>query len=176
MSTHVWFSFIAAATVLLLIPGPTVLQCIGDALANGQRQNWATVFGVGLGDAVAMSLSLLGAGALLSASSAAFTTMKTIGGIYLIFLGIKAILAANKTAKNDGGVPSERRSESALLRFSKASTITMLNPKSILFFVAFVPQFINPTRSFVPQAAVLLFTFVILAMLNAWGICFSLPC
>ena len=176
MPLHVWLSFIAAATVLLLIPGPTVLQCIGDALANNQRQNWATVLGVGVGDAVAMSLSLLGAGALLNASSLAFTTMKTIGGLYLLYLGIKAIVSTKKAAKEGAGnedtLPLEPRSESALLRFSKASMITMLNPKSILFFVAFVPQFINTTHSFASQATVLLTTFVSLAMLNAWGYMF----
>src|ERR1700761_3979476 len=76
MTLQIWLSFVAAATILLLIPGPTVLQCIGDALANRQRQNWSTILGVGTGDAVAMSLSLVGAGALLQTSARAFTVMK----------------------------------------------------------------------------------------------------
>ena len=115
-----------------------------------------------------MSLSLLGAGALLSASSVAFTTMKTIGGVYLLYLGVRALLSARAGTKSDQVAAVARQPESALRRFSKASTITMLNPKSILFFVAFVPQFINPARTFAPQAAILLVTFVMLAMLNAW--------
>jgi threonine/homoserine/homoserine lactone efflux protein len=151
MPLNVWFCFMAAATVLLLIPGPTVPQCIGGCTANEQRRNWATVLGVGVGDAVAMGFSLLGAGALLSASSLAFTTMKTIGGVYLLYLGAKAIASAKKAAmqveQNEGDLPWGRPSESALLRFSKASTVTLLNPKSILFFVAFVPQFINAGQS-----------------------------
>jgi threonine/homoserine/homoserine lactone efflux protein len=166
MSVHLWLSFVAATAVLLLIPGPTVLQCIGDALANRERQNWSTILGVGVGDAVAMTLSLLGAGALLKTSAAAFTVMKTIGGVYLIYLGIKALRAA-KTEHSEG-INAPVQAESAWMRFSKTSTITMLNPKSILFFVAFVPQFISSRGAFVPQAAMLLVTFVSLAMLNAW--------
>jgi threonine/homoserine/homoserine lactone efflux protein len=168
MNVHVWLSFIAATTILLLIPGPTVLQCIGDALANRHRQNWSTILGVGTGDAVAMTLSLLGAGALLKTSAAAFTLMKTIGGLYLLYLGAKALRAARSrpAALAPGQAPTAP--ESPLLRFSKVSTITMLNPKSILFFVAFVPQFISPRAPFATQSATLLVTFVSLAMLNAW--------
>jgi threonine/homoserine/homoserine lactone efflux protein len=154
---------VAATTVLLLIPGPTVLQCIGDALANRHRQSWSTTLGVGFGDAVAMTLSLLGAGALLRTSAAAFTVMKGVGGLYLVYLGVKALLGAR--VATDTVLPT--KPESALMRFSKVSTITMLNPKSILFFVAFVPQFISSQGVFVTQAGVLLVTFVLLAMGNA---------
>jgi len=166
MSLHPWFSFIAATTVLLLIPGPTVLQCIGDSLANRNRQNWGTILGVGVGDTIAMSLSLLGAGALLKTSAAAFAIMKTIGGVYLLYLGFRAIREARITG--NAVTPQPTKPESALRRFSKTSTITMLNPKSILFFVAFVPQFISPHAPFFTQSAILLATFVSLAMLNAW--------
>jgi len=131
MSLQPWFSFIAATTVLLLIPGPTVLQCIGDSLANRNRQNWGTILGVGVGDTIAMSLSLLGAGALLKTSAAAFAIMKTIGGVYLLYLGFRAIREARITG--NAVTPQPTKPESALRRFSKTSTITMLNPKSILY-------------------------------------------
>lgn len=167
MSIHVWLAFVAASVVLLLIPGPTVLLVIGDALSNRRHQAWGTVLGVGLGDAMAMTLSLAGAGALLRASATAFTVMKTIGGLYLICLGIKSILAAHQGA----GEPKENRmisvSPSALRRFGRAWTVTVLNPKSILFFIAFVPQFLSGGSSFALQAMILLVTFVLLAMLNA---------
>ncbi|WP_263382766.1 LysE family translocator [Granulicella arctica] len=168
MSLHLWISFVAATTVLLLIPGPTVLQCIGDALANRDRQSWSTILGVGVGDAIAMSLSLLGAGALLRTSAAAFTIMKTIGGAYLIYLGLRAIWDARNTHEPEAPSAAAAPAASAFVRFGKASTITMLNPKSILFFVAFVPQFISPQGRFFSQCAILLLTFVSLAMLNAW--------
>jgi threonine/homoserine/homoserine lactone efflux protein len=169
MTLHVWISFVAASVVLLLIPGPTVLQCIGDALANSRKQSWSTILGVGVGDTISMSLSLLGAGTLLKTSAAAFTVMKTIGGVYLLYLGIRAMAAT----RSGGGIASDvavnATRESAFVRFSKASTVTMFNPKGILFFVAFVPQFISARSSFAPQASLLLFTFVTLAMINVWS-------
>jgi hypothetical protein len=94
MSRRLFISFLVATIVLLVIPGPTVLQCIGDALANRRRQNWSTILGVGVGDAAAMSLSLLGAGALLRTSAAAYAVMKTGRGVYLTYLGVRAIKEA----------------------------------------------------------------------------------
>jgi len=168
MTLELWLSFMAATVVLLLIPGPTVLQCIGDALQNRNRQRWSTIAGVGTGDAVAMTLSLGGAGALLEVSSTAFTVLKSLGALYLLYLGIRAILTTRSAHAQKLRFAPLARPESGLARFVKTSTITMLNPKGILFFVAFVPQFISSKAAFVPQAGLLLATFVFLAMLNAW--------
>src|SRR6266702_2855376 len=126
---HIWFAFIAATTVLLVIPGPTVLLAIGDALANRRQHAWCTVLGVGLGDAMAMTLSLAGAGALLRASATAFTVMKTIGGVYLIYLGIKSILSARRDQGES--TVEEKAPRSGRARFVRAWAITVLNPKSI---------------------------------------------
>ena len=98
MTFEVWLAFVAASVIMLLIPGPTVLMVVGDALANRSRRAWATVAGVVMADATAMTLSLAGAGALLQASAAAFTFMKTLGGLYLIYLGVKSILGARSAA------------------------------------------------------------------------------
>jgi len=167
MNLHMWIAFIAASAVMLVIPGPTVLLVIGDALANGSKRAWATVAGVATGDAIAMTLSLAGAGALLRASAAAFMVLKTLGGIYLIYLGVRAILNAR------AGAGSGRNQAIALIpptlfaRFGKACTITVLNPKSILFFIAFVPQFMSSQGSFLVQSAILLATFTCLSILNS---------
>jgi threonine/homoserine/homoserine lactone efflux protein len=166
MALHVWLAFVAATAVLLVIPGPTVLLAIGDALASRRQQAWCTVLGVGLGDAMAMTLSLAGAGALLRASATAFTVMKTIGGVYLIYLGAKSIMSARQ---NDGEVEEERELKaprSGRARFFRAWAVTVLNPKSILFFIAFVPQFLSPAAPFLLQAGILLPTFVLMAMVN----------
>ena len=174
MNLHTWLAFVAASAVLLIIPGPTVLLVVGDALANGSRRAWATVIGVGSADAVAMTLSLAGAGALLRASAAAFTVLKTLGGCYLIYLGVRSILQARKgaaganlepgsTANALGGV----KEPTLLARFSKAWAITVLNPKSILFFIAFVPQFISAEGSFLLQSGILLATFTCLSIMNS---------
>src|SRR5258707_12041210 len=89
MSLETWFAFVLAASVLLAIPGPTVTLVIGYALGEGRRAAWATVAGVALGDFTAMTLSLLGLGAVLAASAALFTILKIAGAAYLVYLGVR---------------------------------------------------------------------------------------
>ncbi|MDN7676169.1 LysE family translocator [Burkholderia oklahomensis] len=163
MSVETWLAFSGASIVLLMIPGPTILLVIGDSLANRNRSSWSSVAGVAAGDTTAMTISLAGAGALLAMSAAAFTALKLVGGGYLIYLGIRSILHARRIGAMEVNV--ERRS--AKRRFLSAWAVTALNPKSIVFFVAFVPQFISPHETFAQQCAVLLPTFVCLATVNA---------
>lgn len=163
MTLEAWLAFVAASIVLLLIPGPTILLVIGDSLAHRGKSSWSTVAGVAAGDTTAMAVSLAGAGALLAASATAFTALKILGGGYLIWLGIKSIVQARKAGRVI--VPIEARP--AGRRFLSAWLVTALNPKSIVFFVAFVPQFIGTHASFASQCAVLLPTFVVLASINA---------
>jgi threonine/homoserine/homoserine lactone efflux protein len=174
MTFEVWLAFVTASVIMLLIPGPTVLMVVGDALANRSRRNgapdgsaWATVAGVVVADATAMTLSLAGAGALLEASAAAFTFMKTLGGLYLIYLGVKSILGARSGAAHVGEVVAGDSGPTMLARFGRAYAVTVLNPKSILFFVAFVPQFMSTQGSFLAQSGLLLATFTCLSMLNS---------
>ncbi|WP_179405313.1 LysE family translocator [Burkholderia guangdongensis] len=167
MPIHTWLAFVGASVVVLLIPGPTILLVIGDSLANRGRSTWSTVAGVAAGDTTAMSISLAGAGALLAASASAFTVLKLAGGSYLLYLGIKSVLSARRLRDDapDATLPIQQKS--ARRRFLAAWTVTALNPKSIVFFVAFVPQFMSADRTFVSQSAILLPTFVCLAAVNA---------
>jgi len=167
MTLHVWLAFVAASAIVLLIPGPTVLLVVGDALANGSQRAWATVAGVGLGDATAMALSLAGAGALLRASAVAFTVMKMLGGSYLIYLGAKSIINARRGVAKVNGKMALRSTTAPATRFGKAYAITVSNPKSILFFVAFAPQFISPQTAVWAQSGALLATFTCLSILNS---------
>ena len=89
MSLEMWIAFVIAATILMVIPGPTIILVISQAIAYGRRALIPLVFGVVLGDFTAMSLSLLGLGAILTTSAEAFFVLKWIGAIYLIYLGIK---------------------------------------------------------------------------------------
>jgi threonine/homoserine/homoserine lactone efflux protein len=157
-----WLTFVAASTALLLIPGPTVLLVLSYALSQGRRVAIASASGVALGDFIAMSLSLAGLGALVLASATLFTVLKWIGAIYLIWLGIKLLRAAPASA-----MPETDRNPQPRAVFSHAAMVTALNPKSIAFFIAFVPQFITPTAPLMPQFAILIATFVALAALNA---------
>jgi len=159
MSLETWTAFLLASAVLLAIPGPTILLVIGQSLGAGRRTVPALVAGVALGDLTAMTLSLAGLGAVLAASATAFTLLKWAGAAYLVWLGI-GLWRAPVTAEAPPPLPPRRALRDAWL-------VTALNPKSIAFFVAFVPQFIAPGTPFLPQAAILVASFVSLAALNA---------
>ncbi|EEW56888.1 MULTISPECIES: LysE family translocator [Tritonibacter] len=164
MEFHVWLAFASASIALLLIPGPTVLLVLSYAISQGKRVAVATAAGVALGDLVAMSASLAGLGALVLASAELFLLLKWVGAAYLIYLGIKLYRSA-ATASLD---PVEDVADAAAGRvFAHAAAVTALNPKSIVFFIAFVPQFINPQATLLPQFGILIATFVGFAALNA---------
>jgi len=159
-----WLAFAAASAVLLAIPGPTILLVISYALGHGRRSAGATVAGVALGDFTAMTASMLGLGALLATSAAIFTALKWIGAAYLIYLGLKLWRAPVGAALQDGA--SEPAGQ-PLRIFLHAYVVTALNPKSILFFVAFLPQFLDMSRPIALQMVIFEATFLVLATLNA---------
>lgn len=164
MSIEIWLAFVAASAVLLAIPGPTVLLVISYALGHGRRAAAATVTGVALGDFTAMTASMLGLGALLATSAALFAVLKWVGAAYLIYLGIKLWRAPVATVDaSDDAVARER----PLRIFLHAYAVTALNPKSIIFFVAFLPQFLNHAEPVAFQMAVFEATFLALATANA---------
>lgn len=165
MGWEQWAAFATASAILLAIPGPTILLVISYALGHGRRVARATVAGVALGDFTAMTASLLGVGALLAASAAVFTVLKWIGAAYLIYLGLKlwrAPVAEGATSEAD--LPAAVAPRRILLHLY---LVTALNPKGILFFVAFLPQFLDLTRPVVPQMVIFEVTFLVLATLNA---------
>lgn len=164
MSIEVWAAFVAASTILLIIPGPTVLLVVSYALGQGWRAAFPMAVGVALGDFTAMTLSMLGVGALLAASAGLFTALKWFGAAYLIWLGVKLWRAG-------GTLDAEPRTDraSAARMLGHAWLVTALNPKSITFFVAFLPQFLDPASSLLTQMLVFEATFLALAFTNALG-------
>lgn len=160
MDLTLWLAFVAAAAIVLAIPGPTILLVIGQSLGTGRRGAWPLVAGVAAGDLVAITASLAGLGALLAASATAFTILKWVGAAYLIWLGISLWRAPVVTS---GEVPAQKPWAAARAAF----VVTVLNPKSIAFYVAFVPQFLDPARDFLGQALVLVPTWVAMAAANA---------
>lgn len=164
MTLETWLAFVAASAVLLVIPGPTILLVISYSLGQGMRTALPTSIGVALGDFTAMTLSMLGVGALLATSSTLFTIVKFAGAAYLIYLGIKLFRAGGTLE----AAPRLDRA-SALKMVAHAWLVTALNPKSITFFVAFLPQFLDPSRDFLTQMLVFESTFLVLAFANALG-------
>ncbi|MGE0574382.1 MAG: LysE family translocator [Reyranella sp.] len=157
-------AFTAASAVLLIIPGPTVLLVVSYALGQGWRTALPMAIGVALGDFTAMTLSMLGVGALLAASATLFTILKWVGAAYLVYLGVKLWRAG-------GALEAAPRTDavSALRMLGHAWLVTALNPKSITFFVAFLPAFLDPNADFLTQMIVFETTFLALAFANAFG-------
>ena len=165
-------AFVLASVILLVIPGPTIIMVITQALAHGRKVAIASVLGVGLGDLLATSLSIAGAGALLATSASLFQALKFIGAIYLVWIGYKMWRAPVQVPDMDGTEIAEAPAK-ALSIFRDSFLVTALNPKGILFFVAFVPQFIDPALPYAPQAATYVLVFTLLGILNATMFAFA---
>jgi threonine/homoserine/homoserine lactone efflux protein len=164
MSLELWLAFVAASAILLAIPGPTILIVVSYALGHGRRAALSTVAGVALGDFTAMTCSMLGLGALLATSAMLFTALKWLGAAYLVYLGLKLWRAPPILAATEPDAAPELR---PWRMFGHAYVVTALNPKSLVFFVAFLPQFLDLAAPLAPQMIVLEATFVTLAALNA---------
>lgn len=164
MTIEAWAAFAAASAVLLVIPGPTILLVVSYALGQGWRTALPMAVGVALGDFTAMTLSMLGIGALLAASATVFTALKWVGAAYLVYLGVKLF-------RSGGRLDAEPRTDAtpAVRMMAHAWLVTALNPKSITFFVAFLPQFLDRHADFLTQMVVFETTFLVLAFLNAFG-------
>ena len=160
--------FVSASVVLLVVPGSTIALVVARSLAEGRRNALPLVLGVGLGDLVAASVALAGAGALLAASATAFTLVKVVGAFYLVWLGIR-LFRAEPVPLDAPGVRTEESAwaeGSAWAALRDGFLVTVFNPKGILFFVAFVPQFIHPDRGYAAQAVFFVLTFTLLGMAN----------
>lgn len=163
MSIEAWLAYVAATAILLIIPGPTILTVISYSMAQRKRVRLPIVAAVALGDSTALALSLLGLGTLLVASAFWFTVVKVAGGLYLLFLGIKMFRAGVSSAE----VLKPAVPESRWRLFGNMWLVTALNPKGVVFFTAFLPQFINRHGDVPSQLWVLAITFVVMATINA---------
>jgi threonine/homoserine/homoserine lactone efflux protein len=168
-----WLAFATASAILVAIPGPTVLLVISYALSHGRKSAIATVLGVGLGDFTSLTCSLVGLGAFLMTSATLFTALKWIGAAYLIYMGIKLWRvpvgrASDGAHSVESGGAADGAGETRALRiFLHAYVVTALNPKGIIFFIAFLPQFLDPSRPAIPQMLICGATFLVLAITNA---------
>ena len=172
MDLTTWLAFLGVSAILVAIPGPTVLFSVGAGLRHGARGALAAAPGVALGDLLAMSASMAGIGALLAASAGAFTLVKLAGAAWLAFMGWRMIRDAGAGGfASDEEAAAEAQGDRRRI-FSHAFVITLLNPKSLMFFVAFAPQFLDPAAAFLPQAAAMVLTFSALGYVNAllWGL------
>ena len=155
MDLHVWLIYLLAATGLSLSPGPNGLLALTHGALHGRRKALYTIFGGALGFVVVIALSMFGIGALLKASLVWLTVMKWVGGAYLVWLGIQVWRSPPIGLAIEGRAAP--RAGWSLFRQGALSALT--NPKGLLFFAAFLPQFIDPARSLWLQFVVMAGTF-----------------
>ena len=157
-----WLAYTFVTATFLLIPGPTILLVISYSLIRGRQAVFALLLGVGLGDIVAMIFSFIGVGLLLQTFSIAFQLLKWIGAAYLIWLGIRMLSSSSESLEMSKKI--DNKEWHAIM--ANAFVITALNPKSIVFFLAFLPQFINSEKPFITQSLILGSTFLVLAIIS----------
>ncbi len=155
MTLTTYLLYVAAVALLILTPGPTMLMCLTNAINHGPRRAMTSVAGAVTAVLGVMGLSAMGLGALLAASETAFTTAKVLGATYLIWLGIKTFRSRASALPLDGTAVPRSRSF-----YLQGLLVGASNPKAVLFFAAFFPQFLDPARPMAPQFAILALTFV----------------
>ena len=143
--------FIAAALVLLLTPGPGVMYIVARSIGQGSRAGLVSVLGLSAGALVHVAAAAAGISTILLASATAFGLVKAAGAAYLIYLGIRTLLARGAVASTEVCTP-----RSAGRLFADGALVSVLNPKIALFFLAFLPQFVDPGRGPVAQQILLL--------------------
>jgi threonine/homoserine/homoserine lactone efflux protein len=153
--------FSAAALALLVVPGPSVLYIVGQGLRDGRRAGAVATLGVHTGSLVHVAAAVVGLSALLASSADAFSVVRIIGAAYLIVLGIRMVVS--------GAAGRLQAAEPTALRrvYLRGALVNTLNPKTALFFMAFLPQFVDPARGHVPeQVAALGLTFIVLGLMS----------
>ena len=151
--------FVSAAMVLLAIPGPAVLYILGRSIGQGRRAGVVSALGIGVGTLVHVAAAAIGLSALLVSSATAFSLVKYLGAAYLIYLGVQ------KLRREDSFEAAGQTERAKLSRiFGQGIVVNILNPKTALFFFAFLPQFVDPTRGKV--AVQILFLGVLFAVMG----------
>jgi threonine/homoserine/homoserine lactone efflux protein len=163
-------AFLVASLVLAVTPGPAVVYIVTRTIAQGRRAGLASVAGVALGNLGNAIGASVGLAALFAVSSLAFSVVKYAGAAYLIYLGIKALRAPDASPSSPSspasGTGMERQAPQLGRIFRDGFLVALLNPKTAIFFAAFLPQFIDPAASAVMQSILFGAAFVLIAALT----------
>jgi threonine/homoserine/homoserine lactone efflux protein len=154
--------FVFASAVLLLTPGPAVLYIVARSVDQGRRAGLVSVCSIEVGNFMHVLAATLGLSALLLSSALAFSVVKYLGAAYLIYLGLRTLCT-----REAAHAPADGQPQSLRRIFSQGVVVAALNPKTALFFVAFLPQFVDPARGAIAgQMLVLGCIFVMLAVVS----------
>ncbi len=166
MALSTWLLYLVAALGLSVTPGPNSLLVLTHGALHGHRRTLFTAAGGALGFTALIAMSMLGIGALLQASAGALAVLKVLGGLYLVWLGVQIWRAPPIRLQAEGaGAPVRGR---ALFRQGLLTALS--NPKALLFYGAFLPQFIDPARDLLSQFVVMAGTFVAVEFVFEWGL------
>ena len=167
MELQVYLAFVAATSIMILSPGPSVLLTVAHSISFGWQRALATVAGETMGIAVQLIVAAIGLSSLLNIFAEAFEWLRWIGAAYLIYLGIKQLLSASKPLEVDTSSVSKKN------LFVQGLIITIPNPKSLIFIAAFLPQFIDTSRSLGLQFAFIVPTFLVITFTITSGWAFA---
>ena len=145
--------FVASGILLNLTPGPDTLYILGRSLAQGRRAGVLSVLGIGTGCVAHTVAAAFGISAILAASASAFATVRWLGAVYLVWLGISMLVGRRELAEPDGAA-LPRAGTWAIYR--QGVLTNLLNPKVVLFYMAFLPQFVEPSSNAKPMAFLVL--------------------
>ncbi|MGW9156181.1 MULTISPECIES: LysE family transporter [unclassified Microbacterium] len=168
MSLAVWFSLLTASVVISFTPGAGAINTMSNALNQGWKRSIWGIIGQQIALVVHVAIVAAGVGLLVSRSEFLFNAIRYAGAAYLVFLGIRLILAKPAAALDDAPVPiADRESHWSMIR--RGFWVNLLNPKAIVFFLAFIPQFIRLDEPPVPQYLTLIATVIVVDVIVMWG-------
>jgi threonine/homoserine/homoserine lactone efflux protein len=162
MNLHLYLAYCLAVAILLLIPGPVVTLVVANSLRHGSRSGLATVAGASIGNAILLGATAVGLAAFFALLSEIFEVVRWAGAIYLIWLGIRAWRAQG--GEELPAIAAEKRRSRAV--FAQGFLIAITNPKAIIFYIAFLPQFIDAHLPAGPQLLAMIGTMIIMALLS----------
>ena len=157
---HTLVIFAAASAAFVAVPGPSVIYIVSRSLAEGRSAGIVSALGIQTGGLVHVLAAAIGVSAVLASSAVAFSVVKYAGAAYLIYLGIRKLIEGDEGPAEAGARGSRRR------LYTQGVIVNTLNPKTALFFLAFLPQFVDPDRAVAPQVLALGVLFLMLAMLS----------
>lgn len=168
MSLAVWFSLLTASVIISFTPGAGAINTMSNALNQGWRRSIWGIIGQQIALVVHVAIVAAGVGLLVSRSEILFNAIRYAGAAYLVFLGIRLILTKPAEVVDDGLVPVDSR-ESHWSMIRRGFWVNLLNPKAIVFFLAFIPQFIRLDLPPLPQYLSLVATVIVVDVLVMWG-------
>lgn len=164
MTLQVWWALLGACVVIALTPGAGAVNTMTNSINAGWRHSFWGITGQELALLIQIAIVAIGVGALIAASPGVLTTIRWVGAGYLVYLGIRLILAKPRPAAEI----AERPRDTAGTLFRRGILVNLLNPKAVVFFLAFAPQFIRPGAAQLPQYAIFAATCVVVDIIVMW--------